>query len=431
MERRKRSFSPIRTKYPGCYFILGTGPDGNPRRIIYVSYRVGGKQHFEKIGVEGHLYEKRKLTLAVANQVRSDRMSGKEPPNREKRAAERAEKVAEAQAEAQRWTFDLLWAEWLKANPHKKGRATDNSRYLTHLQPLFGDKEPKEVTPFEVDRLRHGLLKGNAPGRRFDPHAKRRADYSKEKKQALAEQAANREKKPYAVDTVISILSLLRRVASFGADRRLCDGLTFKVPIPKGRKLRTEDMTDDQMARYIKTCREWPDPQAGNFQLLEIFTGIRRSEARNLKWSDIDAERGFIHLRDVKGGEDQQIPLNEAAAELLKAHPRDEKNQYVFAGERSGGPRAMRHIAESSRAIRDAAGLPKDFRPNHGLRHSFASHLASSGEVDILTLSKLLTHKGVAVTQRYAHLRDDALKRGSNVMSRIVAAAEKTGGGSR
>ncbi len=88
------------------------------------------------------------------------------------------------------------------------------------------------------------------------------------------------------------------------------------------------------------------------------------------------------------------------------------------------GPRGMRQISETSRKIRDAAELPQDFRPNHGLRHTFASHLASSGEVDLYTLQRLMTHKSPMMTQRYAHLRDEALKRGANIMSRIVAAAE-------
>ena len=51
--------------------------------------------------------------------------------------------------------------------------------------------------------------------------------------------------------------------------------------------------------------------------------------------------------------------------------------------------------------------------PLHGLRHVFASTLASSGKVDMYTLQKLLTHKSPIMTQRYAHLRDDALKRAS------------------
>jgi integrase len=270
------------------------------------------------------------------------------------------------------------------------------------------------------------MLKGKAaaPGRRFKLNAKRRADYSEETKKKLAEKAAKREKKPYAVGTVVSVLSLLRRIASFGSDRRLCDGLSFKVKTPKGSKQKTEDMTGDQMARYIRTCQEWLDPQEGNYQLLEIFTGMRRSEVRNLKWSDVDFERGFLLLRDPKGGEDQRIPLSDSALELLQAHPRIGQNPYVFAGEK-GGPRGLRQIDESSRSIRDAAGLPADFRPNHGLRHTFASHLASSGEVDLYTLQRLMTHKSPIMTQRYAHLRDETLKRGANVMSRIVREANE------
>lgn len=53
--------------------------------------------------------------------------------------------------------------------------------------------------------------------------------------------------------------------------------------------------------------------------------------------------------------------------------------------------------------------------------------LALSGEVDIYTLQKLLTHKSPLITQRYAHLRDDALKRASTLVWNIIeqAANEK------
>ena len=257
------------------YVILGTDPLGDPQRIFYVSYRRNGKQHFEKIGREGDTTEDgKKIPEAVANGIRSDKIKGRILPNRERRAAERAEKVAEAE----RWTFDKLWAEWKKGNTDKKGIVNDNNRYMAHLHPLFGDKEPREVTSFEVDRLRLAMLKGKAasPGRKFVLNAKRRADYSKKKKRNSRRRRRARTRKPYAVGTVVSVLSLFRRIASFGADRRLCPGLAFKVTIPKGAKQKTEDMTGEQMARYIKVCREWPDPQEGNFQLLALYTGMRR-----------------------------------------------------------------------------------------------------------------------------------------------------------
>ena len=70
--------------------------------------------------------------------------------------------------------------------------------------------------------------------------------------------------------------------------------------------------------------------------------------------------------------------------------------------------------------IKDLAGLPEDFRPLHGLRHAYASLLASSGKVDLYTLQHLLTHRDPENTQRYAHLRDDALKRASSLAGELV-----------
>jgi integrase len=51
--------------------------------------------------------------------------------------------------------------------------------------------------------------------------------------------------------------------------------------------------------------------------------------------------------------------------------------------------------------------------------------LASSGEVGMYTLQKLLTHKSPQMTQRYAHLRDEALKQASELAGDIVTQALK------
>ncbi|UCG12225.1 MAG: tyrosine-type recombinase/integrase, partial [Deltaproteobacteria bacterium] len=77
-------------------------------------------------------------------------------------------------------------------------------------------------------------------------------------------------------------------------------------------------------------------------------------------------------------------------------------------------------IDHAARRIRKRAGLPKDFRPLHGLRHVYASMLASSGKVDMYTLQKLLTHKSPQMTQRYAHLRDEALQKAANLAAELV-----------
>ena len=50
---------------------------------------------------------------------------------------------------------------------------------------------------------------------------------------------------------------------------------------------------------------------------------------------------------------------------------------------------------------------------------------ASSGQVDMYTLQKLLTHKSPLMTQRYTHLHDEALKRASEVAGDIITRVSK------
>ena len=56
----------------------------------------------------------------------------------------------------------------------------------------------------------------------------------------------------------------------------------------------------------------------------------------------------------------------------------------------------------------------------HGLRHVYASMLASSGQVDMFTLQRLLTHKSPAMTKRYAHLRDEALRSAAELAGNLM-----------
>jgi integrase len=108
--------------------------------------------------------------------------------------------------------------------------------------------------------------------------------------------------------------------------------------------------------------------------------------------------------------------MNDLVREVLENHPKTEGSPYVFPG-KYGMER--KNIYKFVNEIKRKAGLPKKFRIFHGCRHIFASRLASSGEVDLYTLQKLLTHKSGAMTQRYAHLRDEALKRASNLAADI------------
>ncbi len=358
----------FKTKYPGVYFIEGTSADGKPERIYYILYRKNGKLIEEKAGRQF----KDDMTAARAAGLRTKRIEGDAPTNKERR---------EEEAQAQdRWTINRLWAEYKDRNPGLKGMVTDENRYSLHIKPLLGEKEPRDLTPLEVDRLRIKMLKTHKAG------------------------------------TIKNVLELLRRLINFGVKKHLCERLGFVIEMPKVNNIKTEDLTPEQLSALLEALEQNSNVQAANFMKLILFCGMRRGEVFKLKWEDIDFNRGFIHIRSPKGGQDQKIPLNAAARELLEAHPRTD-SPYVFPG-REGKQRV--DIKWQVNRIKNQAGLPKDFRALHGLRHVYASMLASSGQVDLYTLQKLLTHKSPQMTQRYAHLRDEALRQASNLAGTII-----------
>ena len=355
-----------KTNYPGVFFIEGTSlATGKPEKIFYIRYRKAGKMIEEKAGRQSD-----DVTPARAALMRAERMHGKKQTRQE--ARESAAQI--------KWTVDRLWQEYRIQKHDSKGLKVDQSRYTKYLKPGLGAKEPRNIAHLDIDRLRIGLSKTRKP------------------------------------QTVKHVLALLDRIINFGTNKGLCPGLSFKIKLPKIHNKKTEDLTGEQLTALLDVIEQDPNIQAANFMKMALFTGMRRGELFKLQWSDVDFERGFIHLRDPKGGQDQKIPLNMAARELLESHPRT-GSPYVFPG-RNGGKRV--DINKQVGRIKAAAGLPKDFRALHGLRHVFASLLASSGQVDLYTLQKLLTHKSAAMTQRYAHLRDEALRRASDLAGDLL-----------
>jgi integrase len=210
-------------------------------------------------------------------------------------------------------------------------------------------------------------------------------------------------------------LNLLTWIVNFGTKNELCPGFSFHIKKPEVHNTKTEDLTPEQLSRLLVFIDENPHLQAGQMMKLVLYSGLRRGELFKLEWRHVNFERGFIIIKQPKGGRDQQIPLNQSARDLLESLPRNSK--YVFP-DKDGGQRTQ--ITREARTIMDKAGVPKGFRSFHGLRHTFASMLASSGQVDMYTLQRLMTHKDPRRTQRYAHLRDETLQKASNVAGDII-----------
>jgi integrase len=364
----------IKTNYPGVFYreverIGGPGTE----KVFYVVFKKDGKVNEEKVGrqfVDD-------MTPARAARIRAERIEGKRPSRKEIREQEEAKQ----KAEQNRWTIVRLWEEYKRGNPAVKAIRKDEDRFNRYLKDTFGNREPKELVPMDVDRLRINLQKMLKPA------------------------------------TVRNALELLRRIVNFGVKKHLCEGLNFTIQMPKVNNLKTEDLTPEQLSRLLKAINEDENLHVANIMRMALFTGMRKTEIFRLQWSHIDFDRGFINIIDPKGGPNQKIPLNDAARQILLDHPRTEGSDYLFPGR---DLQSRRNAHKQVNRIKERAGLPKDFRPLHGLRHVYASMLASSGEVDMYTLQKLLTHKSPMMTQRYAHLRDGVLKRASDLAGDLI-----------
>ena len=154
---------------------------------------------------------------------------------------------------------------------------------------------------------------------------------------------------------------------------------------------------------------------AAGLRLL-MLTGCRRNEILTLRWEDVDLEHDEIRLRDAKTGA-RAVPLSPTARQVLAALPRQPDNPWVISG-RGPGTR-LSNLNATWGGVRKKAGL-EDVRI-HDLRHSFASRALSLGE-SLPMIGKLLGHRKVQTTARYAHLARDSVKAAAERVSESLAA---------
>ncbi len=150
------------------------------------------------------------------------------------------------------------------------------------------------------------------------------------------------------------------------------------------------DLSDQHYADHL-----WP------MVILTLNTGVRRGEALQLKWADVDLSRNIIVIRGgtAKSGKTRYIPLNSEAVQTLRRwRSTTPSSDWVFPA-RNG--KRMTSIKTSWRTVMIEAEI-NDFRW-HDLRHHFASRLVMAG-VDLNTVRELLGHSDLSMTLRYAHL---------------------------
>ncbi|WP_426615795.1 tyrosine-type recombinase/integrase [Bradyrhizobium sp. McL0616] len=150
---------------------------------------------------------------------------------------------------------------------------------------------------------------------------------------------------------------------------------------------------------------------------LIMLTGARLREILNLRWDEVDLDRGVLRLPDSKTGK-KTIFLPAAAVEIIKGLTR--LGAFVIAGE-SAGTKNEKPRADLKRpwaAICKRAGVTGV--RIHDLRHTFAS-TGVGDQMGLPVIGALLGHSDPSTTQRYAHLADEAARRAVEAIGSKIA----------
>jgi integrase len=335
-------------------------------------------------------------------------------PSRDKRENRNARTVAEL--------ADLYLDEGSLEKPNKKLSSweTDRSIIRRHIKPLLGTRLARGLAPIDVARFQADVAAG---------------------KTALDEKTGPRGRAIVTGGMGIAsrALSVLSAMMSFGQRRGIvADNPTKGVEPFRGQK-KERFLTDyevevlGQALMQMERDGSLPWMASAAIKLL-LLTGARRGEILALRWEEVDVDRGCLRLKNTKTGA-KVVRLANAALSLLGALPRS--NEWVLPATKGPGHyvglpkhweavRARANEIVTSRAAHKGRAFNRgpsfDDVRLHDLRHSFASFAVQSGG-SLFLVGKVLGHKQVRTTERYAHAADEPLLATAELVARRIEPA--------
>lgn len=200
-------------------------------------------------------------------------------------------------------------------------------------------------------------------------------------------------------------LTVLRSMCNWAANHELINS----DDIPKFKMLKVSKklpryLSTEESQNLLSAAKNY-SKQMHLFVALGLYTGLRLNELRYLDWENIDLEKDILSVKKKKGfvpksGKERNVPIPKSLKCILSEYA--EKRGSLFIARK----KRRTKFQHSFRRIVENAGL-EAFGENrvtpHTMRHTYASHLVMNG-VPLYTVSKLLGHSSVTVTEIYAHL---------------------------
>jgi integrase len=258
-----------------------------------------------------------------------------------------------------------------------------------HILPRLGNRKVAAVSSHEIIRLRNSL-----------------------------------EDRPYKANRV---LSLLGKMFSIALKQRWREDNPARDVARFPEEKRDRWLSIDELSRLTEALDQHPNQSTANAIRLLILTGSRRSEVLSATWNQFDFELGMwtkpsAHTKQKRT---EHVPLGAAALSLLsQMHKIEGESSYLFPGNKPGS-----HLVEIKRFWSSVCRTADIENARlHDLRHTFASHLVSSGH-SLPLVGRLLGHTQPQTTQRYSHIADDPLREAADRFGKMLTAGKEPAAG--
>ncbi|MBU2496658.1 MAG: tyrosine-type recombinase/integrase [Nanoarchaeota archaeon] len=200
-------------------------------------------------------------------------------------------------------------------------------------------------------------------------------------------------------------LALVRSALKFYYEELLGRNIFRTIKTPKKQRKLPDVLTKEEVTKLVDSAKH---KKSKLIISLLYSSGLRVSEALNMKIQDIDLHEKVGYVRQGKGKKDRIFILSDKLALELEDYLKNKKREeHLFPGK--DGKMTSRNVQKMIRKTAKRAGINKKVSP-HTLRHSYGTHLLENG-VDIRKIQILLGHSQLSTTQLYTQVSTEELKK--------------------
>lgn len=192
----------------------------------------------------------------------------------------------------------------------------------------------------------------------------------------------------------------------------------------KGVKL-PEYMSEDEVSNFLDAIdnTDFKNNTIRNRLIIKIiiFTGIRVSEAINIKLKDISEENDLYIIRiRAKGNKYRVVMIKK---ELIEHLLKDVRVNYLSCDgllfvNRNGKALTQAYVSRIVEQILFKAGIRKQKNGAHMLRHTFATLLYKK-QKDLVLVQEALGHASLNTSRIYTHFDNEKLKLAAEVAKKL------------